>query len=61
MSDDPTFLSPEDAACLRMLAGAHFGPGATLTLPSGRVLEPDEMQALSSAYAEQPPFTKEAA
>ena len=43
-------LTPEDAACLRMLAGASF-LGGNLTLPSGRVLTPDEAQALTSAYA----------
>ena len=43
-------LTPEDAAVLRMLAGAHF-LGGSLTLPSGRTLTPDEAQALTSAYA----------
>ena len=44
-------LTPDDVACLRMLAGANFGPSAELTLPSGRVLTPDEAQAFTSAYA----------
>lgn len=44
-------LSAEDIACLRMLASANFGPNATLTLPSGRVISPAEAQALTSVYA----------
>lgn len=44
-------LTPDDAACLQMLAGVNFGPNASLTLPSGRVLTPAEAQALTSAYA----------
>lgn len=51
-------LTPEDAAVLRMLAGAHF-LGGSVTLPSGRTIGPDEAQALTSAYApalgEEPP------
>lgn len=42
-------LDPQDVAAIRMLAGAHFR--GEVTLPSGRVLSPDEMQALTSAYA----------
>lgn len=44
-------LSAQDVACLRMLAGAHFGPKANLTLLSGRVISSGEAQALTSAYA----------
>lgn len=44
-------LTPNDAACLRILAGSSFGPGVNLRLPSGRVLTPDEAQAFTSAYA----------
>lgn len=50
-SPESSPLTPDDAAALRMLAGAHFGPNANLTLPSGRTLTPDEAQALTSAYA----------
>ncbi|MER7331736.1 MULTISPECIES: hypothetical protein [unclassified Micromonospora] len=43
-------LDPRDVAVLRMLAGANFF-GGQVTLPSGRVLDREEMQALTSAYA----------
>ncbi|MEU3452235.1 hypothetical protein ABZ671_01130 [Micromonospora sp. NPDC006766] len=43
-------LDPRDVAALRMLAGANF-LGGQVTLPSGRVLDPEEVQALTSAYA----------
>lgn len=43
-------LDPRDVAVIRMLAGANF-LGGQVTLPSGRVLGPKEMQALTSAYA----------
>lgn len=44
-------MTPEDAQALRMLAGASFGPNASLTLPSGETLTADEAQAFSAAYA----------
>lgn len=40
-----------DEAVLRMLAGANFGPDATVVLPSGREVGGDEAQALTSFYA----------
>lgn len=49
--EQPDQLDPQDVACLRMLAGAHFGPNAHLTLPSGRTISSAEAQALTSAYA----------
>lgn len=48
---DPTHLDPRDIPVLKMLAGANFGPGASVTLPSGRQITPAEAQALTSAYA----------
>lgn len=48
---DPSWLEPGDVAVLKMMAGASFGPDATLTLPSGRVLSADEAQALAAVYA----------
>ena len=42
----------DDEMILRMLAGARFGPNASLTLPSGRVLSASEAQVLTSFYAE---------
>jgi hypothetical protein len=39
-----------DEAVLRMLGGANFGPDAKLILPSGRTLDGDEAQALTSYY-----------
>lgn len=43
--------SGADEACLRSLAGASFGPHASLVLPSGRRLSGDEAQALAAFYA----------
>jgi hypothetical protein len=37
---------PEDRAVLQMLAGARLGPDATLTLPSGRVLNGEDAQRI---------------
>ncbi|RKR92728.1 hypothetical protein BDK92_7206 [Micromonospora pisi] len=45
------YLDPADVAALRMLAGANFLHGASVVLPSGRTLDPNEVQALASAYA----------
>jgi len=41
-----------DERVLKMLAGAIFESGSALTLPSGRVLDADEAQVLTSYYAE---------
>lgn len=49
MASDP--ITSGDDAVLRMLAGASFGPNASLTLPSGATLDADEAQALTGAYA----------
>lgn len=43
--------SGADEACLRLLAGASFGPNASLVLPSGKRLSGDEAQALAAFYA----------
>ncbi len=45
-------MTPDDDNVLRMLAGATFGPGAAVTLPSGQVVDADEAQALSAVYAD---------
>jgi hypothetical protein len=37
-------VTPADAAVIRMMAGAHFGPAATVTLPSGKTVTGAEMQ-----------------
>lgn len=37
-------VTPDDAAMIRTMAKAHFGPNATVTLPSGRTITGDEMQ-----------------
>jgi hypothetical protein len=39
-----------DEAVLRALGGAHFGPDARVTLPSGRTLGSNEAQALTNFY-----------
>ena len=60
--DDGGSLTAQDGAVLRMLAGAIFEPGAQVVLPSGRVLDAAEAQALTSAYAPafgQPPTAYE--
>ncbi len=44
-------MSSNDEAALRALAGANFGPDAQLILPSGRKLDGDEAQAMTSLYA----------
>jgi hypothetical protein len=43
-------LTRQDDAILRALAGANFGPGSSVVLPSGKTIRGDEAQALSSAY-----------
>ncbi len=37
-------VTSDDAALMRMMAGAHFGPDATVILPSGRTVTGAEMQ-----------------
>jgi hypothetical protein len=37
-------VTPADAALIRMMSGAHFGPDATVTLPSGKTITGAEMQ-----------------
>lgn len=37
-------VTSNDAALIRMMAGANFGPDATVTLPSGRTITGAEMQ-----------------
>lgn len=51
MSEPGETLSIEDDAVLKMLAGANFQQGATLTLPSGKTLNGDEASALTAAHA----------
>lgn len=44
-------MPSNDEAILKMLAGANFGPNASLTLPSGQTLDAAEAQAMTSLYA----------
>lgn len=37
-------ITPDDAALIRAMAGAHFGPDAVVTLPSGKTITGAEMQ-----------------
>lgn len=37
-------VTPDDAALIRMMAGANFGPDAKITLPSGKTITGAEMQ-----------------
>jgi len=37
-------VTPDDAALIRVMAGARFGPDARVTLPSGRTITGTEMQ-----------------
>lgn len=37
-------ITPEDAAMINMMAGAHFGDDAKITLPSGRTITGAEMR-----------------
>lgn len=37
-------ITPNDAAFMRMMAGATFGPDARVTLPSGKTITGTEMQ-----------------
>lgn len=37
-------ITPVDAALIRMMAGAHFGDGATVALPSGKTITGTEMR-----------------
>jgi len=36
-------ITPNDAAFLRMMAGAKFGPDATVVMPSGKTITGAEM------------------
>ncbi len=44
-------MTPEDDAMLRALGGATFR--GNVTLPSGQIIGPDEVTALSSVYADE--------
>lgn len=50
-------ITEDDEALLKVYAGIYFHPGATVTLPSGTILDADEANALTSFYvpAEGPP------
>jgi hypothetical protein len=37
-------VTPADAALIRMMSSAHFGPDAVVTLPSGKAITGAEMQ-----------------
>lgn len=52
-STTPTPRPSADDAVLQMLAGANFGPGAKIILPSGAVLGSDEAQAFTAAFARE--------
>jgi hypothetical protein len=43
-------IESNDDFVLAMFRGCTFGPGFTLTLPSGRQLTGDEAQAFTSAF-----------
>lgn len=45
----------QDERALAALAGANFGPNASVVLPSGRTLDSAEAQAMTSIYAEESP------
>lgn len=45
-------MTSNDEAILKMLAGANFGPNASLTLPSGETLNADEAQVMTGLYAD---------
>jgi hypothetical protein len=36
-------ITPDDAAFIRMMAGAAFGPDVQVTLPSGKTITGSEM------------------
>ena len=44
-------VTPNDAVFIRMMAGACFGPDATVTLPSGKTITGAEMQRWIEANA----------
>jgi len=48
---------PSDEAVLRMLAPAHIGDAATITLPSGRVLTGTELRDEQAALPGEPTWT----
>ncbi len=46
-------VTPADAAMIRMMAGANFGPDATVVLPSGKTITGAEMQRWVEAQREE--------
>ena len=47
-------VTADDAALLRMMAGARFGPDAVVVLPSGRTTTGAEMARWLASQEEQP-------
>lgn len=47
-TDAPDISDPNDIAMLKALRGAAFGPDATVTLPSGRVLTAQQIRELTA-------------
>lgn len=45
-------ITPADAALMRQMAGAVFGPDSTITLPSGRTITGPEMQRWIDTHPE---------
>lgn len=50
-------ITPDDAALLRMMAGATFGPDATIRLPSGKTITGAEMARWLTSKPEGNPMT----
>lgn len=48
-------ITPDDAALMRRMAGASFGPNGTVTLPSGRTVTGAEMQRWVETHQEPEP------
>ncbi|MFV8142018.1 hypothetical protein ACNQR7_31015 [Mycolicibacterium senegalense] len=44
----PDITDPNDIAMLKAISGATFGPDSTVTLPSGRVLTPQQVRELTA-------------
>lgn len=53
-------IESADDFVLHMLGGAHFGPNASLQLPSGAMLSSAEAQAFTAAYKGQSSETQQA-